>query len=271
MKRLVVSLTALITNVVLACNLVVPYAAGGPGGAFGKLMQDANPNIEVLQYKPGAFAAQAINFLDSNKDYMLAASPMMYSEQNPNQNPAVDLVSIPIMYNQVALTNKGVSFDDLLNKPLMVGIPNLAGSQHLLALELQRANPKLTIVPAPTASGLQLLKNKEIDAYIIGGNPANKWAVDFGFDKIFEIPLGKRSITKSGVTLHNYAVFAIFAHKDASPAQRAKIDVCAKDIVASPKWKDGLASLEAASPGMSAADEQKFLTTYREVLKKNGF
>jgi tripartite-type tricarboxylate transporter receptor subunit TctC len=203
---------------------------------------------------------------------MMAASPNMYSSKNPSTDPPVELISIPILYGHVAVSNTGVTFKDLLTKRVTVAIPVVGGSQHLIALQIKAQNPELEIIPAPGAAvGLQLVKNKEVDVYITGAHPGHQIARDFNLSKVFEIGSDQREVKIQGVTLSNFAMFALFLHKEIPDAQKQKLRACAAKIVTSPKWIPGLEKMQSAATSMTDAERDRYLSDYVKALTKNGF
>lgn len=265
---------ALITSFASAttCNVVLPYSASGPATEYTRIMQKNNPDVgQQLQYAPGAFAVPGISFLEKNKDWMMNASPMMFSTKNPQKNPKVELISIPILYGQLGISNKDVTFHDLLTKPLMVAYPIVGGSQHLIALQLQKANPKLTLVPTGSLpKGLQLVVNKEVDVFIMTSHSVRQHVNEFHLRTVFELPKNKKAVTIEGVRLDNFGMFAVFAHADASVSEKENIRKCVRGFMSSPTWVSDLAAVEAAPSTFTKAEQEKYLADFIKALEDNG-
>lgn len=255
-----------------SCKVVVPYAAGGAGDEFARAMQEANPAIDMVQFRPGAFASHAISFLRENPEYVLAAAPLMWTSKNPDKNPPVELLNVILLYGQTGVTGRNVTFNDILTKDVTVAIPNVGGSQHLIALELQKVNPKIVIVPvAGAAAGTQLVVNKEVDMYITPAKTGHGMVRDFGAKLVFEIPHDKKEIKIQGVTLTNYGMFAVFSHTSATPAQKAAQRECVRQVMESPKFGAALAKLRAAPIQMTKSGEEAYIREYLTELDRNGF
>ena len=262
-KALIASGLIALSSIVSAqtCHIVSPYAPGGPADDFVKAMQSSTPEIDIVQHRPGAFASRGIDFMRENPDYIMAAAPLMWTSKNPDKNPPVELLDVVLLYGQTGVTGKGVTFNDILTKDVTIAIPNLGGSQHLIALELKAANPKIVIVPiAGAAAGLQLVVNKEVDVYITPAKTGKQMVQDFpNVSMVFEIPKNKRSIKIQNVTLSNYGMFALFVHSSATPLQKEAARDCVKKITASTALDEALAKVEAAPFRRPAAVKAEYV------------
>jgi tripartite-type tricarboxylate transporter receptor subunit TctC len=229
------------------CNVVVPFGAGGPADMYARLMQRINPDIVRVENKPGAYSAPAMAFLENNKNFILLSAPGMYSPKNPSKNIDLEALEVVILTNLIGVTNSDITFDDLLTKPLNVGIAVLGGSGQILAAQLKERNPLLQIIPhGGDAKSLPLLMNKDIHLNIMNSSNGVQWINDFKFKPLFEIPLGKQTIVKNGVTLDNYSIWVAFVHKDASPEQKQVLKSCLNKVTSSPIWKQELLKTASA-------------------------
>jgi hypothetical protein len=254
-----------------SCKMVIPYQAGGPGEDYTRAMQEANPNIDMIQFKPGAFAARSIDFMADHPEYLMAGSPLMWSTKNPNKNKQVELVGIVMLFGNSGVTGRNVSMTDLLSKDLIVAVPNIGGSQHLLALQLQQANPKLTIVPTP--GGPQLLQavvNKEVDLVITAAKSAHQMSTDFGANLVFDVPATKREVSVGKVSFTNYAMFALFIHTSATAEQKKAAKACYDGIMSSPKMAEAFSKRGVAPFLATKAEETKYINQYLAAVEKYG-
>ena len=244
------SITSTVASTINTCNVVVPFAAGGPADIYARLMQRINPDIVRVENKPGAYSAPAMAFLENNKNFILLSSPGMYSPKNPSKNIDLEALEVVILTNLIGVTNSDITFNDLLTKPLNVGIAVFGGSGQILASQLKERNPLLQIIPhGGDAKSLPLLMNKDIHLNIMNSSNGEQWINDFKFKPLFEIPLGKQTIVKNGVTLDNYSIWVAFIHKDASPEQKQVLKSCLNKVTSSPVWKQEL--LKTASAPVS--------------------
>jgi tripartite-type tricarboxylate transporter receptor subunit TctC len=157
-----------------------------------------------------------------------------------------------------------------LTKPVFIGIAALGGSGHILAAQFKERNPLVTIVPiGGDAKALPLMMNKEIDLDIMNSSNGLQWIDNFKFKALFEIPLGKMSIVKNGLTLSNYSVWIAFIHKDASPEQKKVLVDCLNKVTSSPVWKEELHKTASAPfvqlPGITL---DSVIADYVSALKK---
>jgi tripartite-type tricarboxylate transporter receptor subunit TctC len=248
-----ISITSVFASTNNTCNVVVPFAAGGPADMYARLMQRVNPDIVRVENRPGAYSAPAVTFLENNKNFILLSSPGMYSPKNPSKNTDLEAVEAVILTNLIGVTNSDITFDDLLTKPLNVGIAVLGGSGQILAAQLKERNPLLQIIPhGGDSKSLPLLMNKDIHLNIMNSSNGEQWINDFKFKSLFEIPLGKQTIVKNGVTLDNYSVWIAFIHKDASPEQKQVLKSCLNKVTSSPVWKQELLKTASAPMSLSA-------------------
>ena len=247
-----ISITSTFASTLNTCNVVVPFAAGGPADIYARLMQRVNPDIVRVENRPGAYSAPAMAFLENNKNFILLSSPGMYSPKNPSKNNDLEALQVVILTNLIGVTNSNITFDDLLTKPVNIGIAALGGSGQILAGQLKERNPLIQLIPTGgDAKSLPLLMNKEIDLNIMNSSNGLQWINDFKFKSLFDIPLGKQTIVKNGVTLDNYSIWIAFIHKDASPDQKQVLKSCLNKVTSSPIWKEELLKTVSAPVTLS--------------------
>lgn len=271
-------LKALVSTVLLsmssafgACNIVMPYGPGGPADIWAHSAQKLNPDIKLIQYRPGAYGSMSMNFMREAPEYMMWSGPIMYSAQNP-MKPAVEMLDMLLIYGQMGVTSKDVTFQDLLTKPVNIAVVNLGGAQHLVALKLQAINPKIVIVPLTSVGqGLQLLLAKDIDAFLTPSTSGKPLVDQYGFRQLFEMKAGQTVLKKDGVTLMNYGMLGVFMHSTATVEQKANAKACLTKLNADPKWEEELAKVYAA-PFAGGADAKKaHLQAFIDELAKSGF
>lgn len=251
------------------CKLIVPFTPGGSTDIYANALKKGNSQF-FIDYKPGAFSALATSHINQNKDQFFMATPSMYSASNPNKSPDIDLLQILFGIDLAIVTGKQATLDDLLTKKVSIGVPNIGQAQHLIALQLQEKNPLIVIVPTGgDTKAIQLLVNKEIDAYVSSSIIANKWLGDFNtLSNITTVPFNK-PVTRNNVTLHNLNFVGIFVSKDLSDSQKDHISKCINTSTASSEYKSAISEIGISPLNATGLEKDKLLAAHIKWLRKH--
>lgn len=277
MKKLLLSLLLSLSSVspVLAeqleCGVVINFPPGGTSDQYARLLQKTNPDWNV-EYKVGAFAALAINFLKDNQSFVYFGSPVMFGSKNPDKNPPVELYKILIGAPILMTTGSGITLPDLATQSLTIGVPSLGTAHHMIALQLQQENPKIRIVPTGGDNkALPLLINGDLDMYLVS-KPAGIQFIA-GFDSIKSIAEFKfGNPTKvNNLLIESQGFNALFIHKDATQTQRDFIEQCVTKSITDPVWSQTLIEKGADPLNISDNEKDQALKKYIDSLKKYGF
>jgi len=252
------------------CKMVIDYPPGGALDNQARLVMKANPNFKNLEYKVGGMGTIAIRHLEDNKDTIFFGSPAAFGNNSPMKNPPIELIKIVLSAPLYALTNKSVTWDNLIKNPINLGIPGLGTSHHVLALQLEEINPNINIVPTGgDAKALPLIKNKDLDVYLVSSTNGFNWSRDFNFDVIFTIALGE-DFKRGNVSLTSVAFNGFFMHKDASVEQKRTAAKCIDDAVNTDLYKDTLKSLKVIPLNIEGKEKDRLFNQYVSFMKKYG-
>lgn len=252
------------------CKMVIDYPPGGALDTQARLMMKANPNFKVLEYKIGGMSAIAIRHLEENKDFIFFGSPAAFGNNSPIKNPPIELLKIVLSAPLYALTNKDVTWQQLVTEKINLGIPGLGTSHHVLALQLQEVNPNINIIPTGgDAKALPLIMNKDLDVYLVSSTNGFNWSRDFNFKTIFTIALGEE-FKRGQISLTSVAFNGMFVHKDATAEQKAKAMKCIEDAVTTPLYKETLNSLKVTPLNIGGKEKDKLFGQYVGFMKKYG-
>jgi tripartite-type tricarboxylate transporter receptor subunit TctC len=252
------------------CNMVIDYPAGGALDTQARLMMKANPEFGALQYRVGGMSKLAIHFLEEHKDYAFFGSPSAFGANSPMKDPPIELVKIVLSAPLHALTNKGITWEQLTTSKINLGIPGLGTSHHILALQLKEINPNIEIIPTGgDAKALPLIINKDLDVYLVSATNGVNWAKDFKLDTIFTIALGEK-FKRGKVELTNVAFNGIFVHRDATPEQKVAVVQCINAAVTKDVWKDTLTSLNVQPLNIDGPEMKRIFDQYVGFMRKFG-
>ena len=251
------------------CGIVIDFPPGGTSDAYVRAMQKNNPDIQI-EYKTGGFGANAINLLNQDKNFIFFTSPGMYGSTSPIKDPPLELLRIIVGAPILALTNKPLNFDSLLKGKVNIGVPALNTSHHMVALQLKSVNPNIEVIPTGGDNkALPMVKNGDLDLYLVSATAGTKWVPDFGFSNVFTLFFNK-PLTKSGVTLHAAGFNGAFVHRDATPEQRIKALDCISKAVDQPSWKETLINMGAQPIDLVGPEKDKAFANYLRLMKKEG-
>lgn len=255
------------------CGIVIPLPPGGALDIYARTMQRINKEV-VVDYKPGAYMAQAINYIENNKSYAILSVPSMYSTQNPlvkDHVNNIELIKIISSSDQVVLTNKGLNFQQLLTGKINIGIPLVGGPQHIIAMQIKEKNPDVEIIPlGGDVKALPAIKLNDVDIYITAAANADKWVEEFKFKQVVRVPAA-RTITEQGVQLTNMVYNSIFVHRGATQEQRENIVNCVNDVTRTDEWNKTLKSIGVTSLDVQGKEKDKVISDYIKMLQKYGF
>jgi tripartite-type tricarboxylate transporter receptor subunit TctC len=252
------------------CKMVIDYPPGGALDSQARLMMKANPNIKTLDYKIGGISTLAIRHLEENKEYMFFGSPSAFGDKSPIKDPPIELVKIVLSAPLYAITNKKITWEQLIKEKINLGIPGIGTSHHVLALQLKDINPEINIVPTGgDAKALPLIVNKDLDVYLVSSTNGFNWTNHFNFDTIFIISLGE-NFKRGSVSLTSVAFNGIFVHKDASPEQKKNIIKCVEDAVTTKVYQDTLLSLKVTPLNIDGKEKDRLFNQYVNFMKKYG-
>lgn len=272
-KYLLALLTCLAMNVFAkddTCTMVIPFPPGGASDLNARALQKGNSDI-VIEYKPGAFAAVAVNHITNNPSSFMLSPLQMLSASNPNKDVNIEILKVMYGIDISIVANKSLKIDDLLDKKLNVGISNLGSMQHAIALEVQSKNKQIEIIPINSdPKALTLLMNKDIDAYIGNNVIIKQWTENFPtLNTLIEIPFAKK-VSVGNVVLKNSFFQGIIISKNATKDQRQKIEECVNTATASDAFKQETAKLHLRVINSNASDADKITAEYINEMKKHG-
>lgn len=254
----------------LACKMVIDFPPGGALDSQARLMMKANPNIRTLEYKLGGVSTLAIRHLEENKDFMFFGSPSAFGDKSPLKDPPIELIKIVLSAPLYAITNKNITWDQLIKDKINLGIPGIGTSHHVLALQLKEINPEINIVPTGgDAKALPLVMNKDLDVYLVSSTNGHAWTNHFNLKTIFTISLGE-NFKRGSTTLTSVAFNGIFVHKDATIEQKNIILKCVEDAITSTIYQDTLTSLKVIPLNIDGKEKDRLLNQYISYMKKYG-
>lgn len=252
------------------CKMVIDYPAGGALDTQARLVMKANPNVNRLEYKIGGVSSIAIRHLEENKDTIFFGSPAAFGNNSPIKNPPIELVKIVLSAPLYAITNKDVTWENLIKDKVNIGVPGIGTSHHVLALQLKEINPDINIIPTGgDAKALQLVGNKELDMYLVSATNGYNWAQNFNYKIIFTISLGEK-FKRGDVELTSVAFNGMFMHKDATVEQKATAIKCIEDAVTSELYKSTLQSLKVTPLNIDGKEKDRLFNQYVGFMKKYG-
>jgi tripartite-type tricarboxylate transporter receptor subunit TctC len=250
------------------CGLVVANPAGGLADIYARTLEKLNPNFARVENKVGALSAVAIEFMGRNPNFTLLGSPTMFTVHNTNKNPEVELITMLMGYDLVAVTTKHTTFHEILTGKINIGVPILGAGQHIIALQLKERNPDIQVIATGgDAKALQMLVSKDLDVYISGKGNLSPWTDKFNLETIFEVPSGK-SIIRENVTLKNYAAVGMWSHTSATKEQKSKLAKCVKDVMSNPAWPVEAQRMGGVPLYLTEEENKQLLIEYISVLKK---
>lgn len=252
------------------CNMIVPFPAGGSSDLYGRIMQRQNPDI-VMTFKPGAFASQAIAVTRSSKDAFILGIPNMYSADNPDKNPPVELLNILFFIDAMIVTNKNIAVTDLLSKNINMGIPGIGQAQHTIALKLKQRNSNMEIIAfGGDVKALPSLINKEIDAYVVSGPLGRQWLNQYPTLKVLAEISYNRPFKLGDITLENLNFVGIFVNKDATPEQKQQAVDCVNRASSKPEYFQEFSRIGITATTIVGREKDQALKRYIEILREVG-
>jgi tripartite-type tricarboxylate transporter receptor subunit TctC len=251
------------------CGVVIDYPPGGSSDAYARLMQKNNPEL-LVEYKVGGMSANAINFMAQNKHFFYLGSPVIFGANSPMKDPPVELGRILIGTPIMAINNKNLTWEQLLNGKVNVGVPGLGTAHHIIALQLKEHNPNIEIIPTGGDNkALPLIMNKDLDLYLVSATSGKKFVADFNFENMFTLQFNKPYV-RGKVELLSIGFNGAFINRDVTPEQREALMACIERSVSPKEWKEGLKALGGEPADLSGAEKDKALATYIRLLKKYG-
>jgi len=253
-----------------SCTMVLPFPPGGSSDLYSKIIQKQNSDI-IIQYKPGAFAASATSAMQANKDWFMLSVANMYSVDNPNKTINVELLKILFFIDSMIITNKNVSFSDLLNKKVNVGIPAIGHTHHAISLAIKQKNPNLEVIPfGGDVKALPALINGDIDAYVISSPIGNSWLKQFPSLKLVaDIPFSS-PYKADGIVLESINFFGVFVHKDATPEQKQHVISCIQNSISQPGYNEEFSHIGIKPREFNGKDKDTILNRYVNSLRQVG-
>lgn len=271
MKKIILSCALAISTYTYAstCSIIIPQRAGGATDVVARVMQRHNNNI-IVDYKPSAYAATAISHADKNPSIGILAYPMMYSKNNPDQNPNVDVIKIFGAYDHGIVTNKNISFSDILKKKLNVGISFIGSPAHVIGEQLKAKNQQLELIAfGGDANAYAAVRNGDVDVYISALPNIEKWSNEQGFKVLSRIPAIGNTV-QEGVTMTNVSRFGIFMSKNASEEQRQNMLKCINDALNSKTIKSDFKAINLNMLNEEGKEANKTIQFYNDILRYYG-
>lgn len=253
-----------------SCTMVLPFPAGGSSDLYSKIIQKQNTDI-VIQYKPGAFAAVATSAMQTNKDWFMLSVANMYSAGNPNKNINLELLKILFFIDSMIITNKNISFSDLLTKKVNVGVPVIGHTHHAISLAIKQKNPNLEVISfGGDVKALPALISGDIDAYVISSPIGNNWLSQFpSLNLVSDIPFNKPYMSE-GVVLESLNFFGVFVHKDATPEQKQHALNCIQKSISQPGYVEEFSRIGIKPKEFNGKEKDNILNRYITSLRLVG-
>lgn len=273
MKKIIYSLLLLLSALPTwanNCSMIIPFPAGGSSDLYGRILQKQNPDINIT-YKPGAFASQSISVIRANKDAFILGIANMFSAENPDKNPNVELLTILFFIDAMILTNKNITISDLLAKNANVGIPVIGHANHTIALKIKQKNPNLEIIPfGGDVKGLPSLINKDVDAYIVSSPLGKQWVNQYPTLKILAEISYNRPYKLGDFTLESLNFVGIFVNKDASFEQKQNAINCVQKSMSQRAYYDEFLKIGIMPIAIFGKEKDDALKRHIELLREVG-
>lgn len=252
------------------CGVIIDFPPGGTSDRYARLLEKFNSDYKI-EYKPGGMSVPAVNFLGDNLSYIYLGSPVLFGDKSPLKNPPIELYKILIAAPVLAVTTKNLTFDDLLNGKINIGVPGLGTSHHLIGLQLKEHNSDIEIVPTGGDSkALPMVKNKDLDIYLISATTGLNWLNQFNDIKnVFTVEFNKPFV-RGKIRLQSVGFNGAFIHKNASPEQKQIAIECLEKALKNPEWTSELAKMGAGPVQISGKEKDDALKLYVETLRKFG-
>jgi len=243
MKNFILILLLLSSTISLAsanekCTLLIPFPPGGASEINARSLQIGNSNIGI-EYKPGAYGNSAINYMNKSKNTFLLSPAMMYSANNPNKDLNVKMNRIVFGSSVKIITIKNYTLNDLLTKPLKIGIHNPGSQFEAFAKEIKNKNTKIIIViTGSDVKALPMIMNGDLDVYFSTGPNVDAWTKMFDNIKVIgEIPFNE-TINIGEIKLKNLSFAAIFTNKGLTKEEEIIIDNCLDQATNNQKFSE---------------------------------
>lgn len=251
------------------CTIIVPQKPGGASDVVARILQKHNQNI-VVDYKPGAYIIPAMAYADKNTGVGILTTPAMYGKNSPEQSPNVDIVKIFGAYDHGILTNKNVTFNDILTKKINVGISFVGSPAHVIGEQLKSKNPNIELVAfGGDANAFTATKSGDVDVYITAWPSVDKWSAEHNFKVLAKIP-SSGNYTQEGVTLTNVSRFGIFMSKNATKEQKTSMLGCINAAFSDPEIKKDFKNIHMNVLNQEDKEAEKTVNLYIETLKQYG-
>ena len=256
MKKIIACIFFLYSTTLLAsnCNILLSFPPGGTIDVYARQMQNINKDITV-QYKPGAYSAVAIDYMQQNPNLVLFSPGNMYSTKAP-KTPQVELVRIVLGGDLYIVSSKYVDPQILKAGKYTVGIPFAGGGHHVIALQLREVNPDITIVPfGADSKALNSVVSGDVDFYVASGPVANTWIKSFNVKEVAYIPFGKQK-NINGIQIKNVSWAGLFVSPIMSIEQREVSLACFDNIVSTKEWREVLTQ-QFVQPVVNQTQQQR--------------
>lgn len=274
MKKFIALIACFFINIASAqqCVMVVPFAPGGSSDIYARIIQKYNPNIRV-EYRPGAFAANGVQALETNHSWFMITTPALFSAANPNRDPSVELMQIMFPLDASIVTGNNTTLEDLSNKKINFGIPILGQIHHITALIMKERNPQLEIIPMGNdgPKAFTALLNKDIDVMTSSLPNAHEWVRKFPgqLRVLADIPFN-RGFTYNGVRIENLNFFGMFVSRDASAEQKQAAVDCVNRAAQDPGHDEDFRRIGIQPNRIQGAEKNRLLAEHIKLLRKHG-
>jgi len=251
------------------CGVIIDFPPGGTSDRYARLLQKYNPDFKI-EYKVGGQSVPAINFLSENPTYIYLGSPVLFGPSSPMKDPPIELYKILIAAPILAVTTRSdLSFQDILNNKINIGVPGLGTAHHFIGEQLRYVNPKVEVISTGgDAKALPLVMNKDIDLYLISATSGLNWLKQFPvINKVFEVSMNTPH-QSNGITLSSVGFNGAFILKTASPEQKAIAKRCLDKAISNEGWTRELEQMGAGPVEISGESKDKELQKYIEMSNK---
>lgn len=274
MKKILIAFLCMISLSVWSnqpsCTMIIPAPPGGSSDLYGRIIEKQNKDV-VIQYRPGAYASSAISTMQQNNDWFMLTVANMFSINNPNKTPNVEMIQALFVIDTMIITGKDITFEDLLKKKVNVGIPFLGHTHHAISLTLKQKNPDLEIIAFGSDSkALTSIVNGDIDAYVISSPIGNEWVKQFSKLKtIADIPFGQ-PFKSNGVTLESLNFFGVFVNKDSTAEQKQNALTCINRAKSKPGYSEEFTRIGIKTREFTDREKDQLLERYVQGLRRVG-
>lgn len=250
------------------CGVVLDVPPGGAADRYARLLQKYNPDFKV-EFRPGGLSVPAVNFLRDNPTYIYLGIPALFGPKSPFQDPPIEMYKILFAAPIMAITTKNITFEQILNSKINLGIPALNTAHDLIAEQLREKNSSLQVISTGgNVKGLPLVINGDLDVFLVSSTDGVKWMSQFPQIKnIFTVELTKPFV-KNNVRLVSVGFNGAFLFKNASKEQKELAINCLEKAIQNKNWFEDMDAIGASPIIIGDKAKDDYVKQFVEMLKK---